>query len=900
MPYDVFKDQLPDPYPQETAEWLQALNDVIQYQGKARARHLLHRILLSARQRQIGLPSLVQTDYVNTIPPEQEPYYPGNEELEFRIRQIIRWNAAATVLRANKLQVGIGGHLATYASAAGLYEVGFNHFFRGKDHPGGGDQIFFQGHAAPGIYARAYLEGRLSESDLDYFRMEAMHKGLSSYPHPRLMPKFWEFPTVSMGLGAINAVYQARFNKYLSHRGIADSADQRVWAFLGDGEMDEPESTGALHLASHERLDNLIFVINCNLQRLDGPVRGNGKIIQELERVFRGAGWHVIKVVWGREWDELLARDVDGVLVNKMNSTLDGEFQRYSVESGGYIRDHFFGPDPRLKQLVSHLSDDDLWRLKRGGHDYRKVFGAYQVATELKDAPTVILAKTVKGWALGPEVEARNATHQIKKMNEAEFKAFADRLNIEISDKQLKGDEVPYYHPGRHSDEVQYILDNRRRLGGFLPERRVKPAPLNLPDKKIYETFDQGTEEKKQEVSTTMAFVRLLRDLLRDKEMGERVVPIIPDEARTFGMESLFKDFKIYSPMGQLYEPVDAQMLLSYSEAREGQILEEGITEAGSMASFTAAGTSYSTHGEHMIPFFMFYSMFGFQRVGDLIWAFADARGRGFLLGCTAGRTSLNGEGLQHADGHSQLLASVVPNCKAYDPAFAYETATIVGNGLKRMIDDGEDIFYYLTLYNENYVQLPKPEGSDEGILKGIYRLSSGPDGKKHRVQLLGSGTILATEVMRAQAMLAEDWDVSADVWSVTSYKALREEAMETERWNRLHPEEPERTPFLKEAMNGSDGPVIAASDWIKAVPDQISRWIPGPFTALGTDGFGRSDTRESLRRFFEIDAEHIVVAALSALARAGEAKPERVTEAIEKYEIGTDRPDPRLNEPKG
>jgi pyruvate dehydrogenase E1 component len=897
VPYDVFKDQLPDPYPEETEEWLQALNDVIQNQGKARARHLLHRILLAARQRQIGLPSLVQTDYVNTIPPEQEPYYPGNEELEFRIRQIIRWNAAATVLRANKLQVGIGGHLATYASAAGLYEVGFNHFFRGREHPGGGDQIFFQGHAAPGVYARAYLEGRLTENDLDHFRMEAAQKGLSSYPHPRLMPDFWEFPTVSMGLAAINAIYQARFNKYLSHRGIADTEEQRVWAFLGDGEMDEPESVGALHLASYEQLDNLIFVINCNLQRLDGPVRGNGKIIQELERVFRGAGWHVIKVVWGREWDDLLARDSEGVLVNKMNTTLDGEFQRYSVESGEYIRNHFFGPDPRLKQMVSHLSDDDLWRLKRGGHDYRKVFAAYQVATELKDAPVVILAKTVKGWALGPEVEARNATHQIKKMNEAEFKAFADRLNIEISDKQLKGEEVPYFHPGSDSDEVQYILDHRRRLGGLIPKRSVKPSKVTVPEGKIYENFDQGTEEKKQEVSTTMAFVRLLRDLLRDKEIGERVVPIIPDEARTFGMESLFKDFKIYSPMGQLYEPVDAQMLLSYSEAREGQILEEGITEAGSMASFTAAGTSYSTHAEHMIPFFMFYSMFGFQRVGDLIWAFADARGRGFLLGCTAGRTTLNGEGLQHADGHSHVLASTVPNCLAYDPAFAYETATIIRDGLHRMIGNSEDVFYYLSLYNENYIQLPKPKGSDEGILKGMYQLKPGPKKGKYRARLFGSGTILATQVLRAQEMLAAEWDTSADVWSVTSYKLLREEALDTERWNRLHPEEPERVPYIQEALNSSEGPVVAASDWIKAVPDQISRWIPAPFVPLGTDGFGRSDTRENLRRFFEVDAEHIVVATLSALARAGDLKPEKVTEAIEKYGINAESPSPRLND---
>jgi len=894
MPYDVFKDQLPDPFPDETADWLAAMNDVIDTQGKARARYLLHRVLLHARQRQIGLPSMVSTDYVNTIPPEQEPYFPGNEALEFRIRQLIRWNAAVMVLRANKLFTGIGGHLATYASAAGLYEVGFNHIFRGKDHPGGGDQVYIQGHAAPGVYARAFLEGRINEQQLDHFRREAIWKGgLSSYPHPRLMPDFWEFPTVSMGLAGISAIYQARFNRYLDHRGIKDTSEQRVWAFLGDGEMDEPESVGALHKAAYERLDNLIFVVNCNLQRLDGPVRGNGKIMQELESLFRGAGWHVIKVVWGREWDELLAQDHEGVLVNKMNTTLDGEFQRYSIESGKYIREHFFGPDPRLKKMVSHLSDDDLWRLKRGGHDYRKVFAAYQVATELKDRPVVILAKTVKGWALGPEIEARNATHQIKKMTEEEFKRFAERLNIEISEKKLSGEELPFFHPGEDSDEVQYIKDCRRRLGGFLPARRSSPTPLPLPAAKIYETFDAGTEERKREVSTTMAFVGLLRDLLRDKQFGERVVPIIPDEARTFGMEPLFKEFKIYSPMGQMYEPVDYANLLSYVEARDGQVLEEGITEAGSMGSFTAAGTSYATQGEHMIPFFLFYSMFGFQRIGDLIWAFGDARGRGFLLGCTAGRTTLNGEGLQHEDGHSHLLASTVPNCLAYDPAFAYETATVVKEGLRRMIEDGEDVFYYLTLYNENYVMPAKPKSVDEGILKGLYRFNEGAKGKEHRVQLLGSGSILASQVLKAQEML-QDHDVSADVWSATSYKLLREDALETERWNRLHPGEARRVPYVQKALNGSEGPVIAASDWMKAVPDQISRWVPNDFVSLGTDGFGRSDTRENLRRHFEVDAEHIVVAALSALAEAGEIKPETVASAISQYQIDVERIDPR------
>ena len=896
MPYDVFKDQLPDPYPDETAEWLSALNDIIDNQGKARARYLLHRVLHHARLRQIGLPSMVQTDYVNTVPPEQEPYYPGNEALEFRIRQLIRWNAAVMVLRANKLHVGIGGHLATYASAAGLYEVGFNHFFRGKDHPGGGDQIWFQGHAAPGIYARSYLEGRINEEQLEHFRREAIFKGgLSSYPHPRLMPDFWEFPSVSMGLAAISAIYQARFNRYLDHRGIKDTSEQRVWAFLGDGEMDEPESVGALHLAAHERLDNLTFIVNCNLQRLDGPVRGNGKIIQELEALFRGAGWHVIKVVWGREWDDLLARDSEGVLVNQMNTVIDGEFQRYSIESGAYIREHFFGPDPRLKKMVQHLTDDDLWRLKRGGHDYRKVFAAYQVATELKDRPVVILAKTVKGWALGPEVEARNATHQIKKMTEEELKRFAERLNIEVSEKKLSGEEPPFFHPGTDSDEVQYLIEHRKRLGGFVPERRVRPKPLVLPGDKIYQVFDAGTEEKKREVSTTMAFVGLLRDLLRDNQTGRRVVPIIPDEGRTFGLESLFKDFKIYSPMGQLYEPVDYNMLLSYREARDGQILEEGITEAGSMSSFTAAGTSYATHGEHMIPFFLFYSMFGFQRIGDLIWAFGDSRGRGFLLGCTAGRTTLNGEGLQHADGHSLLVASTVPNCRSYDPAFAYETATIVREGLARMIDEGEDIFYYLTLYNENYQMPAKPKGVDEGVLKGLYRFKKATGKAKYKAQLFGSGSILATQVLRAQQMLAEEHEVSADVWSATSYNLLRQDALGAERWNRLNPTAAPKVSYLQDALNGAEGPVVAASDWIKSVPDQISRWIPGHFTSLGTDGFGRSDTRENLRRHFEVDAEHIVVATLAALAQVGDCKPEKVSSAIERYGLDPETADPRL-----
>jgi pyruvate dehydrogenase E1 component len=898
MVYEMFRDQLPDPYPDETAEWLSAINDVLEKQGRQRARYLLTRILHLARQRQIGLPSLLQTDYINSIPPEQEPYFPGNEQLELQIRRIIRWNAAVMVSRANNLHVGLGGHLATYASAAGLYEVGFNHFFRGKDHPGGGDHVFFQGHAAPGIYARAFLEGRISEDDLDHFRREALGPGLSSYPHPRLMPQFWEFPTVSMGLTGINAIYQARFNRYLLHRGMKDTSEQRVWAFLGDGEMDEPESGGALHLAAHEGLDNLTFVVNCNLQRLDGPVRGNGKIIQELEALFRGAGWQVIKVIWGREWDDLLARDAEGALVNKMNTTLDGEFQAYSVESSGaYIRERFFGPDPRLKQMVAHLTDDQLWRLRRGGHDYRKVYAAYKVATEVRDAPTVILAKTVKGWALGPEFEARNATHQIKKMTEQELRSFAERLQVEIPAKKISGEELPFYHPGEHSDEIQYLRDQRRALGGFVPERRVRPKPVSLPDRKVYDSFDSGTVDRGQEVSTTMAFVRLLRDLMRDRELGPHVVPIIPDEGRTFGMESLFKDFKIYSPMGQRYDPVDANMLLSYAEARTGQILEEGITEAGSMASTTAAGTAYATHGVQMVPFFLFYSMFGFQRVGDLIWAFGDARGRGFLLGCTAGRTTLNGEGLQHEDGQSHLLAASVPNCRSYDPAFAYETATIVRDGLRRMIGSPgvttEDVFYYLTLYNENYVMPPKPADCDEGILAGMYLVKAAPEERRHRAQLLGSGSILPTQVLKAQELLAADHDVAADVWSVTSYKLLREDGLDAERWNRLHPTEPPRVPFVTRALEGAEGPVIAASDWVKAVPDLIGHFVPAPYFVLGTDGYGRSDTRANLRRHFEIDAGHIVVATLSALAASGDVKPEAVAEAIDRYGIDPDRPNP-------
>jgi pyruvate dehydrogenase E1 component len=886
--FDPFKDQLPDIDPEETDEWIQALDQVID-QSPARARFLLHRVMWHARSRQIGLPAMVSTDYINTIAPEQEPYFPGDEALERRIRGIIRWNAMAMVSRANKSIEGIGGHLSTYASSASLYEVGFNHFFRGKDAPGGGDQVFIQGHGAPGIYARAFLEGRIGEDRLENFRQEVGGQGLSSYPHPRLMPGFWEFPTVSMGISPMNAIYQARFNRYLLQRGIKDTSEQRVWAFTGDGEMDEPESMAALSIAAREGLDNLIFVVNCNLQRLDGPVRGNGKIIQELESIFRGAGWHVIKVVWGREWDELLARDADGVLVHKMNTTVDGQFQKYAVETGDYIREHFFGPDPRLKKIVEHLSDDDLPRLRRGGHDYRKLFAAYASALELKDAPTVILAKTIKGWTLGRSIEGRNVTHQAKKLTEDELKRFRDLLDLPIGNNDIKDGAPPYYHPGSNSKEVQYMLARRHALGGVMPERRVLPASIELPKQDLYEEFGEGS---KQPVSTTMAFVRLLRKLLRDKNLGERVVPIIPDEARTFGMESLFPEFKIYAARGQLYDPVDSAHLLAYKEAKDGQIMEEGITEAGSMASFTAAGTSYATHGVPMVPFFIFYSMFGFQRIADEIWSFGDQRGRGFLLGATYGRTTLLGEGLQHQDGHTLLMASTNPAALAYDPAFAYETATIIEEGLRRMIGEDEDVFYYVTLYNQNYLMPPMPEGVKDGILAGLYRYKEAENGGKHRAQILGSGPILL-DALEAQEILRADYDVAADVWSATSYQQLRTEALEVERWNRLHPEEPRKQPYVTRILESHDGPVIAVSDSMKAVPDQVSRWVPSPFVPLGTDGFGRSDDREALRRHFEIDAPHIVVAVLSALAEFGDVKPEVVSEAIKRFEIDPERMPP-------
>ncbi len=883
--FDQFKQQLPDIDPTETQEWIDSLDAVVQQAGPERARFIIFKLLKRARMLQVGLPPLVQTRYINTISPEQEPYFPGDEEIEHRVRRMIRWNALAMVLRANTRFEGIGGHLSTYASAASLYEVGFNHFFRGGPD---GDLVFFQGHAAPGIYARAFLEGRIGEDQLEHFRREALWPGgLSSYPHPRTMPSFWQFPTVSMGIGPLSAIYQARFNRYLHARGIKDTANQRVWAFLGDGEMDEPEALAGLSLAARDGLDNLTFVVNCNLQRLDGPVRGNGKIIQELEAIYRGAGWNVIKVIWGREWDDLLARDVDGILVNKMNETLDGDFQRLSIADGAYIREHFFGPDARLRTMVEHLSDEELPKLRRGGHDYRKLFAAYSAAVNHSGTPTVILAKTVKGWTLGPGIEGRNVTHQAKKLTEAELKIFRDRLELPIPDEALK--EAPYYNPGPDSPEIQYMLERRRALGGFLPERTVHAVAL--PEVQP-STFDELFSGSDRPASTTMAFSRLIRNLVRDPGIGRRIVPIIPDEARTFGMDPLFKEVGIYSALGQRYTPVDKELLLSYVEATDGQILEEGITEAGATASFTAAGTSYAVHGEPMIPFYTFYSMFGFQRTGDQMWAFGDSRGRGFLMGATAGRTTLHGEGLQHDDGHSHLLASVLPNIRAYDPAFAYELAVVVREGIRRMFVDGEDVFYYLTIYNENWVQPAKPDGVDEGILRGLYRYRAAQvEGR--RVQILASGSILH-QALRAQELLAAR-NVAADVWSATSFQQLRVDALDVERWNRLHPDAEPRVPYVTQALAGAPGPVVAATDYLKAVPDMVSRWIDPPYTILGTDGFGRSDTREALRTHFEVSPEHIAYASLHGLCLTGQADRPELVQALADLGIDPERVNPQF-----
>lgn len=883
--------QLPDTDPGETEEWLDSLDAVVEVQGKTRARYLLSRLLERARASQVSFPATVSTPYVNSIPSEQEPWFPGDEHLERRIRAYIRWNAAVMVVRANTNADGIGGHLSTFASSASLYEIGFNHFFKGKDSGSPGDHVYFQGHAAPGVYARAFLERRLDEDDLNSFRREIGRggRGLSSYPHPRLMPEFWEFPTVSMGLGPLTALYQARFNRYLLNRKIDDTSASRVWAFLGDGECDEPETLGSISLAAREHLDNLVFVVNCNLQRLDGPVRGNGKIIQELEATFRGAGWNVIKVIWGSKWDDLLARDISGALLNKMNTTVDGEFQRYTIEDGNYIRENFFGPDPRLREMVSHLTDGDLQLLPRGGHDYRKLYAAYRAAVENTGSgrPTAILCKTVKGWTLGDEIEGRNATHQIKKMTDAQLMTLRNRLHLneEISDAALAADEPPYYRPPEDSIEYQYMMERRRALGGVMPRRTtVARKILTLPSDDVFKEFEDGSST--QSVSTTMGFTRLLRNLARDKDFGERVVPIIPDEARTFGMDSLFRELKIYASQGQKYEPVDHDMLLNYAEATDGQILEEGITEAGSLASFIAAGTSYAARGVPMVPFYTFYSMFGFQRVGDLIWQAADARTRGFLLGATAGRTTLHGEGLQHQDGHSLLLASTVPACRAYDPSFAYEVATIVREGIKEMYGPTQsDVFFYLTLYNENY-QMPPISNSPTiagEIMQGLYLWKPATEAK-HKATILFSGSAHVAASAAASELL-ERYEIGCELWSATSYKTLREEAIEVERWNRLHPSQPARKPLVTKLLDDGQGPIVAVSDFMRMVPEQVARFIPSrSFTPLGTDGMGRSDTRAALRRHFEIDAPHIVVAVLHNLASAGVIKTEVVAQAIERH----------------
>jgi pyruvate dehydrogenase E1 component len=892
---DNYSRQLPDIDPAETQEWIDSLDALVGAQGQVRARFILAQILARAQELNVGTPAMVSTPYINTIPPESQPFFPGDTEIERRIRSFVRWNAAAMVIRANKHADGIGGHLSTFASSAALYEVGFNWFFRGKDHGPVGDHIYFQGHAAPGVYARAFLEGRLDESQLDRFRQEIGGGGLSSYPHPRLMPDFWEFPTVSMGLGPINSIYHARFNRYMEHRRIDDTSNTKIWSFLGDGETDEPETLGAISLAGRSHLDNLIWVVNCNLQRLDGPVRGNGKIIQELEGVFRGAGWNVIKVIWGSPWDALLQRDVDGVLLNKLNNTVDGEFQRYATEDGSYIREQFFGPDPRLRRMVEHLSDAEIGDLPRGGHDYQKLYAAYKAASEHEGAPTVILAKTVKGWTLGPGFEGRNATHQIKKMTKDQLVTLRARLQLEddIPEEALDDGIPPYFRPPDGSDEHRYMTDRREALGGSIPARRVVDRrPIVLPDPKILSEYDEGSGGR--EVSTTMVFTSVLRNLLRDPDFGSRVVPIVPDEARTFGMDSLFREFKIYAPMGQLYEPVDHDLLLSYAEGKDGQILEEGITEAGSLSSWTAAATSYANLGVPMVPFFTFYSMFGFQRVGDLIWSAADSRARGFLMGATAGRTTLEGEGLQHQDGHSLLLASTVPACQAYDPAFAFELGSIINYGLNRMYgpDGGHDEFYYITLYNETYDMPAQPDHvSDAAIVSGIYRWDEGPEAER-RATILFSGP--AHRAARdAQLDLAANYGIGAELWSVTSYKRLREEALDTERWNRLHPGTPRRVPLVTEQLASSQGPIVAVSDYLAAVPDQISRWSPRPILTLGTDGYGRSDTRSALRSYFEVDMAHIVVAVLSQMAASGQISSDAVTDAIRRFDIDPDAPNP-------
>ncbi len=874
---------------QENREWLESLDYVFQNQGPLRVLELLRKLQLRTQQLGIHIHFTANTPYINTIPVEKQPVYPGNREIERRIKSIIRWNAMAMVVRANRKETGIGGHISTYASAATLFEVGFNHFFRAKGANHEGDIIYFQGHASPGVYARAFLEGRLNIQHLENFRRElAKGGGLSSYPHPKLMPEFWEFPTVSMGLSPIMAIYQARFNRYLQDRGIKEAYSQKVWAFLGDGELDEPESLGAITLGSREKLDNLIFVVNCNLQRLDGPVRGNGKVIQEYEAAFRGAGWNVIKVIWGDGWDPLLEQDHDGLLVKRMEDALDGDYQKYSVEGGEYIRQHFFGTDQRLLEIVKNYSDEQLAKLNRGGHDPEKVYAAYKAAVEHEGKPTVILAKTVKGYGLGEAGEGRNVTHQQKKLNEQELREFRTRFGIPISDKEVA--DAPFYKPPDNSEEMQYLHERRNALGGYVPKRAVTVAPIKTPGDEIFGEFYKGSGNR--DVATTMVFVQLLSKLLADKKFGKYIVPIVPDEARTFGMESLFRKVGIYSHVGQLYEPVDKETLLYYNEAKDGQILEEGITEAGSMSSFIAAGTAYATHGVNMIPFFIFYSMFGYQRIGDLIWAAGDIQCKGFLLGGTAGRTTLAGEGLQHQDGQSHVYFYATPNVRAYDPAFAYELAVIIKDGIYRMFEKQENIFYYLTVMNEIYVMPPMPSGVEDGIIKGIYRYSKSGKNAKAKAHLLGSGSIL-NEAIKAQKLLEEKYDVSADVWSVTSYKQLYHDAIDAQRWNLLNPDQKPKRPYVAEALSNEKGVFISASDYLKALPHSISQWIPGPHYVLGTDGYGRSESRGALRDFFEIDSRYIAIAALYQLAKEGTIAVTIVKKAIKELEIKPDKLNP-------
>ncbi|MCX6150980.1 MAG: pyruvate dehydrogenase (acetyl-transferring), homodimeric type [Ignavibacteriales bacterium] len=877
----------------ETKEWRDSLDYVLYHNGPERVQQLLKELQIHAHKNGVEIPFTANTPYINTIAADKQPPFPGSREIERRIKSLIRWNAMAMVVRANRKSPGIGGHISTYASAATLYEIGFNHFFKGKDDQSGGDQIYFQGHASPGIYARAFLEGRISEEQLKNFRRELRPGGgLSSYPHPWLMPDFWQFPTVSMGLGPILSIYQARFNRYLEDRGLKQQGNGKVWAFLGDGETDEPETLGAISLASREKLDNLIFVINCNLQRLDGPVRGNGNIIQELEANFRGAGWNVIKIVWGGEWDPFLDKDNGGWLLKRMNEILDGESQKYIVENGDYIRNHFWGKYPELKEMVKHLSDEQIAKMKRGGHDPEKVYTAFQAAVEHKGQPTVILARTIKGYGLGEAGEGKNITHQQKKLNEDELRIFRTRFGIPISDDEVA--EAPFYRPSKESAEIKYLMEKRKALGGFVPNRTVKAKPIKPLNDELFEEFYAGTEGR--EASTTMVFVRILAKLLRDKEIGNFVVPIVPDEARTFGMEALFRQVGIYSHVGQLYDPVDKESLLYYKEAIDGQILEEGINEAGSMSSFIAAGTAYATHGINTIPFFIYYSMFGFQRIGDLTWLAGDIRCKGFLVGGTAGRTTLAGEGLQHQDGNSHLLAYPIPNLMAYDPAFAYEIAVIIQDGIKRMYVDQEDIYYYLTVMNENYAMPPMPKEAKEGILKGLYLFKESKIKSKNdnlaKANLLGSGAIM-NEVLKASEILEEKYNIAVDVWSVTSYKQLHTEAMETERWNMLHPEQEQKIPFIKQQLGKTEGVIVSASDYVQILADSLSKYLPKPIVTLGTFGFGLSEDRASLRDFFEVDAKHIVWATLVSLAKDKKVKPQTLKKAMIDLGINPDKLNP-------